>query len=71
MNFFESEYFPYKLNQLYCEEVSVKDIVEKTGTPVYIYSKKFFTDKFSEFSNCLKMLIIKYFILLKQTLILM
>ena len=54
MNFFESEYFPYKLNQLYCEEVSVKDIVEKTGTPVYIYSKKFFTDKFSEFSNSFK-----------------
>jgi diaminopimelate decarboxylase len=54
MNFFESGYFPYKLNQLYCEEVPVKDIIKKAGTPVYIYSKKFFIDRFNEFSSAFK-----------------
>ena len=54
MNFFESEYFPYKLNQLYCEEVPVKDIIKKTGTPVYIYSRKFFIDRYNEFSSAFK-----------------
>ena len=31
-------YFEYKKNELYCEEVRIKDIVNKVGTPVYIYS---------------------------------
>lgn len=31
-------HFQYKGNELYAEEVAVKDIVERVGTPVYIYS---------------------------------
>ena len=27
-------------SELYCEKVRVRDIAEKTGTPVYIYSHK-------------------------------
>jgi diaminopimelate decarboxylase len=54
MDYFKSEYFPYRLNQLHCEEVPVKDIIEKTGTPVYIYSKKFFIDRFNELNNAFK-----------------
>ncbi len=33
-------YFEFKKNDLYCEDVKVADIVKKTGTPVYIYSKR-------------------------------
>ncbi len=36
-------YFNYKKNELYAEEVPVRRIAEKTGTPVYIYSHKTIT----------------------------
>jgi diaminopimelate decarboxylase len=52
MNYFKSNYFVYKQDRsLYCENVSVKDVINKTGTPVYIYSKKFFVDRYKEFSD--------------------
>ena len=31
-------YFSYRDNQLFAEDVSIKDIVERVGTPVYVYS---------------------------------
>jgi diaminopimelate decarboxylase len=31
-------HFQYKGNELYAEEVAVKDIVASVGSPVYIYS---------------------------------
>ncbi len=51
MQFFDSNYFTYKNNQLFCDEVPIKKIVEEYGSPVYIYSKKFFTDRYNEFSK--------------------
>lgn len=36
--------FNYIKNELYCEKVKIADIVEKVGTPAYIYSKKTFVD---------------------------
>lgn len=36
--------FLYKKGELYCENVSVRKIAEKVGTPLYIYSYKTFTD---------------------------
>lgn len=36
--------FQYRGNELYCEKVRVRDIAQKTGTPVYVYSAKIFTD---------------------------
>lgn len=36
--------FHYIGNELYCEKVRVQDMAEKTGTPVYIYSYKTFTE---------------------------
>jgi diaminopimelate decarboxylase len=30
--------FSYKNNELYAENVPVKDIIKETSTPVYIYS---------------------------------
>jgi diaminopimelate decarboxylase len=49
MNIVTSEYFSYRNNHLFCEDVSVKEIIKKTGTPVYIYSKNFFIDRYKEF----------------------
>ncbi len=34
------DYFEYKDNELFCEEVNLKDIAENYGTPTYVYSKK-------------------------------
>jgi len=36
--------FFYKENELYCEKVRVRDIAEKVGTPVFIYSYKTFVE---------------------------
>lgn len=36
--------FSYQGKHLTCEKVKVADIVKKTGTPVYIYSRKTFVD---------------------------
>ncbi|MCX7856594.1 MAG: diaminopimelate decarboxylase [Deltaproteobacteria bacterium] len=33
-------FFTYKQNELYCEDVPLKDISERFGTPVYVYSAK-------------------------------
>ena len=33
------ELFHYRDGQLYCEDLSVADIAEKYGTPLYIYSQ--------------------------------
>ena len=54
MQYFDSNYFIYKNNELFCDEVAVKKIVEEFGSPVYIYSKKFFIDRYSEFIDAFK-----------------
>jgi len=54
MNYFESEYFTYQNDSLFCEEVPVTQITEKYGTPTYIYSKKFFVDRYNEFNEAFK-----------------
>lgn len=52
MDYFNSKYFTYGSNNiLRCESVSVDEIINKTGTPVYIYSKKFFEDRYREFTR--------------------
>ena len=38
------DFFNYLNNELYCEDVKVKDIVEKVGSPAYIYSKNSILD---------------------------
>ncbi len=54
MRFFNSDYFTYRNGDLFCEDVRVADIVKETGTPAYIYSKKFFIDRYSEFDDAFK-----------------
>ncbi|MDP4117344.1 MAG: diaminopimelate decarboxylase, partial [Bacteroidota bacterium] len=50
MKLINTPYFKYKESQLYCEEVPVSEIVRKAGSPVYIYSKKYFTERYNEFN---------------------
>jgi diaminopimelate decarboxylase len=47
-------YFTYHLNELYCEEVPVKEIVNQFGTPIYIYSTRTIRRHFSVFSASFK-----------------
>ena len=54
MKYFNSEYFTYKDNHLYCEEVPVLKIAEESGTPAYIYSKKYFIDRYKETDDAFK-----------------
>ncbi|MBU2508677.1 MAG: diaminopimelate decarboxylase [Bacteroidetes bacterium] len=51
MKFFDSEYFTYNSNELFCEGVSLTAIKEGAGTPAYVYSKKFFADRYTEFEQ--------------------
>lgn len=39
-------YFSYKENELYCEEVPIREIVEEFGTPLYVYSKNQILDNY-------------------------
>ena len=54
MHYFESNYFIYKNSQLFCDGVPIKKIAEEYGTPVYVYSKKFFIDGYNEFTEAFK-----------------
>lgn len=51
MQHFNSSSFTYKNNELFCENVQIKKIIQEVGTPAYIYSKKFFVDRYKEFSD--------------------
>ncbi len=54
MQLFESDYFTYKNNMLYCENVNLEDICSAVDTPIYVYSKKFMLDRFKEFEKAFK-----------------
>ena len=54
MDLIESPYFYYKNNSFYCENVNIDDIISSSGTPIYIYSKNFFKDRYVEFFNAFK-----------------
>ncbi|TWJ19043.1 diaminopimelate decarboxylase [Geobacter argillaceus] len=44
-------HFQYKGNELFAEDVSLKDIVAKVGTPVYVYSHATLTRHFRAFDD--------------------
>jgi len=46
--------FSYKSNKLFCESVSIEKIVKKTGTPVYIYSKKQLSGNYNSYDAAFK-----------------
>ena len=41
--------FQYRNKQLFCEDVSLKDIAQKCGTPCYVYSKNAILKNFQAF----------------------
>lgn len=49
-----TEFFRYKNGTLCAEDVSLIEIAEALGTPVYVYSKKAFLDQLKEFAKGLK-----------------
>ncbi len=46
--------FQYKNNMLYCENVKVRDIAKKVGTPFYLYSHKTLIDHFCKIKSAFK-----------------
>ncbi len=48
MNYFESEYYFYQKDELYCEQVPLRSIAETAGTPVFVYSKKYFVEQYKK-----------------------
>ena len=44
-------YFLYRDNELWCEDVPVKDIAEQVGTPFYLYSARTFTRHFNAYKQ--------------------
>ncbi|HRI47154.1 MAG TPA: diaminopimelate decarboxylase, partial [Ignavibacteriaceae bacterium] len=47
----ESTNFTYRNDRLYCEDVPVHEIIREVGTPAYIYSKRYFTERYTEFTQ--------------------
>ena len=47
-------HFIYRDNELYCEDVPVRRIAEKVGTPLYIYSHATLKRHFKVFSDAFK-----------------
>jgi len=56
MKYFKSDYFKYLNNQLYCEKVNLAQLIEEFGTPLYVYSKNFFIDRFKELDDAFKLI---------------
>ncbi|RMD46383.1 MAG: diaminopimelate decarboxylase [Aquificota bacterium] len=51
MEYVINENFYYKNGELFCENVPVKEIAKKVGTPVYIYSKRGILKKVKEYKE--------------------
>jgi diaminopimelate decarboxylase len=51
MNYVDTPYFHYDEISLKCEDQFLAEIAEEYGTPVFVYSKKFFQDRYREFSE--------------------
>ncbi len=50
------DFFYYKKDQLYCEGVKVRDLVEKFGTPLYVTSKNAIVSQYQRFEKAFKSL---------------
>ncbi|MEH6583077.1 MAG: diaminopimelate decarboxylase [Halioglobus sp.] len=47
------DYFPYRSDQLFAEDVAVSDIAEQYGTPCYVYSRAALEAAFTEYTRAL------------------
>ena len=50
----KSHIFPYRNDQLYIEEIPLKELAQQYGTPLYIYSKTALVENFQTYKNALK-----------------
>ncbi|MBN1153546.1 diaminopimelate decarboxylase [candidate division KSB1 bacterium] len=48
------DFFKYMNDKLYCENVSINDLVEQYGTPLYVYSKNAIINKFRKYDEAFK-----------------
>jgi diaminopimelate decarboxylase len=55
MKHFKSDYFKYINDELHCENVNLKHLAEEFGTPLYVYSKNYFIDRFKELDEAFKL----------------
>ena len=46
-----TDHFKFQQKEMFCENVSIADLVKDVGTPVYIYSKASLVDAFREFDS--------------------
>ena len=46
-------YFRFLDSQLHCEDVAVADLVEKYGTPLYVYSQRTVAEHFQKLDHAL------------------
>jgi diaminopimelate decarboxylase len=51
MNYIDTPYFHYEESDLKCEDQSMAELSSKYGTPAFVYSKKFFQDRYKEFTE--------------------
>ncbi|NOX64412.1 MAG: diaminopimelate decarboxylase [Chlorobi bacterium] len=54
MEYFNSDYFTYSENELLCEQVPLTKLAKEFGTPLFVYSKNFFVDRYNELSEAFK-----------------
>ncbi len=47
-------YFKFKKNDFYCEDVKLSSLVQEFGTPLYVYSKKTFTEHYLKLKEAFK-----------------
>lgn len=48
------DYFSYHNHELHCEGISLKNLAEKYGTPLYVYSYQALFDRFKEYDEAFK-----------------
>ena len=49
------DFFNYNNNQLFAEDIAVKELAEQYGTPCYIYSRKTFERHYRAFADAAKL----------------
>ncbi len=54
MNYFPSNYFTYIDDKLHCEKVNLQELANEFGTPLFVYSKNFFIDRYNELDEAFK-----------------
>jgi len=45
------DFFSYRNNELYCEDIKISDIVKQYKTPLYLYSKNAIKHKFKQYAD--------------------